>query len=293
MTLWPGVRIRLPTLSMRIVSWNMNRRGVSAKAHQDAWQFLRDDLQADVALVQEAIPPPEFQAQVYSSTGLPGYNWGSAVVALRADLSLRGPRRAPLVESIPAAVDEDTLPESHPGGSAVAEISLQGRQLVTGVSLYGQWEAMPGGKKYLAGPRVHRTLSDLTGVFMRSRQCPVVLAGDFNVTTQGERSPWSEASAVFARLAAWRMSDALTHKSQGRPRLTGCECPDGDACAHVQTFRTGSQLDYCFVSEALLPSIATCSAVATEVAWKLSDHCPIVLDLEDSATLRQTAHARA
>ena len=36
-----------------------------------------------------------------------------------------------------------------------------------------------------AGPRLHRILSDLTGVLAFSHRNPVVLAGDFNVTSQG------------------------------------------------------------------------------------------------------------
>jgi hypothetical protein len=39
---------------MRFVSWNMNRLGRSAADHIKAWEYLRDELKADLALVQEA-----------------------------------------------------------------------------------------------------------------------------------------------------------------------------------------------------------------------------------------------
>jgi hypothetical protein len=42
---------------MRIVSWNMNRRGQSGASHKRAWDYLRGELCADLALVQEASPP--------------------------------------------------------------------------------------------------------------------------------------------------------------------------------------------------------------------------------------------
>jgi len=41
---------------MRFVSWNMNRLGRSAANHVKAWEYLRDELKADSALVQEASP---------------------------------------------------------------------------------------------------------------------------------------------------------------------------------------------------------------------------------------------
>jgi exonuclease III len=109
----------------------------------------------------------------------------------------------------------------------------------------------------------------------------VVLAGDFSVSTQCERSADNEASAVFARLRAWRMVDSLRHTRSSRPRLEGCGCPEADDCAHVQTFRSGAQLDYAFVSQSLLPALSGCHVEATEAAWNFSDHCPIVLDLQD------------
>ena len=40
----------------------MNRLGCSAASHDDAWGFLRDELKADLCLVQEALPPAELRA---------------------------------------------------------------------------------------------------------------------------------------------------------------------------------------------------------------------------------------
>lgn len=268
---------------MRIVSWNMNRRGVSAAVHRAAWDYLRDELRADLALVQEAVPPSELQPQVFRSTGLPRYEWGTAVVSFRTDLVLQAVSRVPLAESIPMVVDADSLPESHAGASAVAAVLVGERHLLTAVSLYGQWEGMPGSTRYLAGPRVHRTLSDLTGIFEQQRRLPVVLAGDFNITTQGHHSSDNEAAAVFARLRAWRMADALVHTRASRPRLQGCRCADGENCAHVQTFRTGSQLDYAFISASLLTEMTAAHVVRSADASQLSDHSPVVVELDESA----------
>ena len=201
---------------MRVVSWNMNRLGRSERTHLEAWDYLRNDLKADLALVQEASPSEGLGAKVYRPIGEKPYNWGSAIVAMRPDLTLQPRRRVALAESLPAAVAFDELPDSHPGASAVADVHVDGRRLFTAVSLYAQWEMMPGGKTMYAGPRLHRMLSDLTGVLAFSHRNPVVLAGDFNVTSQGSRSSDNEAAAVFARLRAWRMADCVALKLAGQ-----------------------------------------------------------------------------
>lgn len=263
---------------MRIVSWNMNRRGVSAATHRRAWDYLRDGLKADVALVQEAIPPEDLQTRVFESTELTQYQWGTAVVSFRPELALKAPARVKLADWFEKPVPKNTLLESHKGASAVADVVRDCKALLTAVSLYGQWEGLPGGNIYLAGPRLHRTLSDLTDVFRKSRRSPVVLAGDLNVSTQGERFADNEASAVFARLRGWHLADALAHTSASRSRLKGCRCADGAACTHVQTVKSGAQLDYAFVSSSLLPTLTACFVEQTKAASAFSDHHPVVLE---------------
>jgi len=192
----------------------------------------------------------------------------------------------PLLVSLPAAVPEGALPDSHPGACAVADVVDRGRVVFSAISLYGSWEMMPGEKsagghnKY-GGPRLHRMLSDLTGLLAHGPRRAVVLAGDFNVTSQGEDSPDNEASAVFQRLRAWRFVDCISHTRMSRPRMSDCECADGAGGSHVRTFKSGSQLDYAFVSEMIVPGLSACTVEGTATAWELSDHCPIVVDIDD------------
>lgn len=283
---------------MRVVSWNMNRLGRSETNHREAWDYIRDELKADLALVQEASPHEEFKSRVYSPIGEKPYNWGSAVVALRSDLVLQPRPRVPLEQSLSAPVAQDALPDSHHGACAVADVQVNGHRLFTAVSLYGQWEMMPGGKTMYAGPRLHRMLSDLTGVLAVAHRHPVLLAGDLNVTTQGAKSPENEAAAVFARLRAWRLVDCLAHTRADRPRLANCACADGDACSHVQTFRSknpmdgdATQLDYAFLSDSIVSALIKCRVEGTTAAWQRSDHCPIVLDVDERALGQEAQHA--
>jgi exonuclease III len=298
---------------VRIVSWNMNRLGRSRANHRRAWDYLDDELKADLALVQEASPPEQFRSSVYHPIDKNKYNWGSAVVALRPGLVLQPRQRVRLEECYLAPVGHNALPDSHPGACAVADVlNAYGQRLFTAVSLYGQWEVMPGGKTMHACARVHRMLSDLTGVLATSRRHPVVLAGDLNLTTQLSPSKQTQAgtdlaaaaAAVFARLRTWGLTDCLAHMHASRPPLAQCTCPEEDGCTHVQTFRsnnrvdsTPTQLDYAFVSESIVPTLNDCRVIDDAAAWQLSDHCPIVLEVDEklactgAAMRRPTPHA--
>jgi endonuclease/exonuclease/phosphatase family metal-dependent hydrolase len=256
-----------------------------------AWDYLRKELEADLVLAQEALPPATVERvfrPVHDSD--PQWRWGSAVVALHPGVRLRPRKRVPLNgSSHMEALAADELPDSHPGSCAVADVvETDGTVRLTAVSLYGQWEMRPGGKDMDASPRLHRMLFDLTSVFA-SRAVPVVVAGDWNISTQGANSADNEAAAVFARLRAWRMADCITHTRHTRPRLTNCHCSEGDACSHVQTYRHNNRtngdsahFDYAFVSESLLPKLE-CVVVDDAAAWALSDHCPILIDVSPPA----------
>lgn len=272
---------------MRIVTWNMNHCRRSEQQRKAAWDYLREELRADLALVQEAVPPAGLEA-VYRPVHAtdPSYQWGSAVVALGGGVKLLTRKRVPLESSHMKAVAADELPDSHPGACAVADVlDAAGNVQLTAISLYGQWEMRPGSDNAMdATPRLHRMLSDLTGVFVK-RDVPIVVAGDWNISTQGSKSADNEAAAVFARLRAWRMADAIAHTRGGRSKLEGCACSDADACSHVHTYRHNNRadsspthFDYAFVSELLLPKLE-CQVVHDEAAWALSDHAPIVIDV--------------
>src|SRR5687767_8922089 len=106
-------------LRVRIVSWNMNHCLRSASDRTQAWEYLRDELRADLALVQEASPPQGLRA-VYRpiDENNPRLNWGSAVVALRPDISLSPRTRVPLANCYLKTPAKGELPDSHPGACA-------------------------------------------------------------------------------------------------------------------------------------------------------------------------------
>ncbi len=274
---------------MRIVSWNMNHWARSSAQRTEAWRYLRDVLRADLALVQESFPPVEL-AQCFRpiDASSSGAGRGSAVVALRADLRLRPRLRWPL--SFPRRADE--LPDSYPGTSAVADVlDGDGRLLFTAVSLYARFERVASGEIYACAP-FHRTLSDLTAVLDTSRSStPVLVAGDFNLSTQAVADGTTKvdrdsARAAFARLRAFGLQSCFEAPRFRPPPLVGCSCDEGDACHHVRTHRNQNrvesrptQLDYAWATQSLLARLSEFQVVNDDAAWALSDHCPLLFEL--------------
>jgi exonuclease III len=274
---------------MRIVTWNMNY-WQTRSTHSAAWEYLQSGLRADVALVQEAVPPAgSVSAFVPIDLKNPRWQWGSAVVSFSRDVEFEPRPLVPLAQCYSKPAEGKELPESHQGGFAAADVRCETSGLeLTVVSFYGSWEKLAGGP-YESSARVHRMLSDLTGVLARSRRHPVLVAGDFNLSTQHDESNVDRlaaeiADAAFHRLRAWGLVECIAHTRHSRPRLHDCRCLEGENCCHTRTFRgkgaTGSlQLDYVFASPAVLPLLDRCTVVDDEVAGSLSDHCPVVVEL--------------
>lgn len=115
----------------------------------------------------------------------------------------------------------------------------------------------------------------------------VLLGGDLNLTTQwtgrdARYLPWHRTT--FARIREFGLVDCLdAHRGDGP--LAGCGCADGPNCRHIQTlFHAPSsrpwQNDYVFVSAALLPFVAAASPIIEGGLRRLSDHLPLVVDIE-------------
>lgn len=129
-------------------------------------------MRADLALVQEASPEPYLGPMVYRAIDRRRYNWGSAVVALSPDLRIRERERLSLDKCYLTPPKPGQIPDSHPGASAVADVlDATGAVLFTAVSLYGQWEVIPGAPDDSTS-RLHRMLSDLTTLFVGSGRPP-------------------------------------------------------------------------------------------------------------------------
>jgi endonuclease/exonuclease/phosphatase family metal-dependent hydrolase len=168
------------------------------------------------------------------------------------------------------------LDAAFPGSLAVAETS----DGLTLVSMYGLIH------EGYALTTVHKQLSDLTALVDRSPSPRVILAGDLNLATQLEPPDRARHRNALERFETLGLVDALHLQRHPRAPLPDCPCDD-DPCQHVRTHRhTQSskpwQDDYVFVSRSLAPSVSGCRAVdrGDPDPWSLSDHCPLLLELD-------------
>jgi hypothetical protein len=150
---------------MRIVSWNIARR-------PDPWRLLSADPSLDVALLQEATPPPKdvtcsVWPEPYSGTWMPmpGYTqaFRTVVARLSSRVTMWGRRTTELGSS-----DREALRVSLEGALTVAHVQWEG-ETITCISAYGAWQNMlhdPPRKKpvIFADGAVHRLISDISGL---------------------------------------------------------------------------------------------------------------------------------
>ena len=259
--------------AVRVAVWNLGWNRTKSQL-QEMWSILQDDIQADVALLQEVVPPEGLRAVWRPITGR---CWGSAVVGLTVE-----------VEEVTLAKGRANsrprlVGQNQPGTMAVARARI-GRTTVTLVSMYGLID------DGYADTTVNRGLSDLTPLFDDpAHERRIVLGGDLNITTQwtGPQSRYRTwEAATFARVAAFGLVDCLDLYRAPGP-LEGCGCVDRDDCRHIQTQRHRSsrrpwQNDYLFASAALTKSSALTQAYVydSEVIRDLGDHMPLVADFE-------------
>jgi exonuclease III len=285
LTHWPNHEIgrsaqMISQSRLTVATWNMNHWQRTVEARAAAWTYLRDVLAPDVALVPEAFPPADLTDVVYGPLPSVHGQWGTAVVAFNKALRVTPIQRRTVSPYLPG-----DLEGSESGASAAAVIALpNGREFVA-LSIYGAIEKAGNGTGY-ATTTVHRILSDLTPLLDSARERrPVVLGGDLNCSTQMEGPDRSAHEVVFARLAAFGLTDLFALTADQRPRLAGCWCARAGECAHQRTLRHCNkeasrpwQIDYLFTHH-FADAGAQITVVDNSAAWALSDHAPVILTI--------------
>jgi len=258
---------------MRVAVWNLGWNRTESQL-QTMWAILRDEIRADVALVQEAAPPGDTTA-VWRAIG--GHRrWGSAVVGLTVDVE----------EVVTAQGRANSAPQvlsrTYPGSVAVARVHTAGAPL-TLISFYGLID------DGYADATVNRQLSDLAPLFDDpSHEKRIIMGGDLNITTQwtGSQARYGFWEAItLNRIAAFGFADCLDLFRPTGP-LEGCGCSDGVSCRHIRTQRHSRssrpwQNDYMFASRALTSKAILTQAYVHDstVIQDLGDHLPLVADL--------------
>ena len=256
----------------------------------DAWgrlEDLRDQHGVQIALLQEAVTPPNGDWTTYPPTNASDLwaikahtdrqrNFASVVAVLDPALASNA-----VVPQALGAAEYGRFAVSHPGQFSVAEVASPSGKTITVISLYGIWDR---DDRYLfAEATLHRAISDLTILLQEQQRTHVVLAGDLNIFFEWDQAEYdaywaARYETVFTRLAAYGLDPVGPF---GNQPLAGCACGRGDDCRHVRTFAFQrkpenrlNQLDFVFATSPLQP--LSCNALEDDAAWRYSDHLPVV-----------------
>jgi len=192
------------TVSLRLATWNLNhwrQPMLPVDTRRAAWGHLAKAMSVQVALVQEAVPPLEFERERVVYGELAGHrNWGSAVVALDRAIAIEPLRSV----RIPWSRRRYLLENANPGSVAIARMTVPGIEPITLVSVYGVFD----------GPVVSsvlRVVADLMPLFDSPYGARVILGGDLNVSrSTSDPKQRARADAILAAILSLGLVEAKT-----------------------------------------------------------------------------------
>ncbi|MFV8817130.1 endonuclease/exonuclease/phosphatase family protein [Haliea sp. E17] len=270
--------------NLKLVSWNINRQ-------KRAWDVLANS-QYDIALLQEAVPPPrhlldriEVNPGVWTTAGTKTRNWRTAIVRLTENVRVEWINSKPLAEAT-----QGEIPTSRMGTLAGARLYCDQANSLTIFSCYAAWEPHHKGSTQLSDASVHRLISDISGFLGRGEK--VLLAGDFNIMNRyGEHGSkhWGERYAsAFDRLMALGLEFLGPQFPNGRKALPHpAELPvdslDVPTYYPRQRDPAGAtrQIDFVFGTSNIAGRVRT-KALNEIDKWGMSDHCQVSIDFSEA-----------
>lgn len=236
---------------MKIITWNLDYWKRTPEQRTNAWNYLFNNLNPDIALMQE-IKPPEMQMDNRSFLyhEIDGKRkWGTALYS-----------KYPIQKEIYSN-------KSYPGASGLitAEININDSITVTVINIYGQLDC-----NNYATTTMHHILSDLTPILDHKGKRNIILGGDFNVSKQfDEKYNGPSHRIVFERIEDFGLINC-TLKFYSK---------------HVQTHVNNKskyewQDDYFFVSNNIENKISNCEVIASEPMLEFSDHYPVMIEFK-------------
>jgi len=270
-----------PALSL--ISWNMSHS-------KKAWPFLSGDTLPDIALLQEAIKPPQppyWSSPPIEETWCIQWNpkeFGAAVVGLTDRV-----KGNPLTTIRLGDQGKGEMAISLPGTVAGADVVLANGEKLMVFSAYSRWEkALHGGTIY-ADASAHRLISDISAWISKKQGQKVIVAGDWNILYgYGEwgNTYWKgRYNSVFSRMEALGLPFIGPQYPEGvQADPWPSELPADSN--NVPTFRKAKdnlasaerQLDFVFASKELHDRLQVRALNAPD-EWGPSDHCRVLIEL--------------
>lgn len=270
--------------TLRVATWNVH--GAFKGARPAPWEFLTER-GVEVALAQESYPAPLPWTMVGPARPYTKKAWGTAVAARGVGIEALPEFPANPFRSRPTPVASSDPSEAELGTMQAAMIIAPGVAVDTNlvvVSLYGR---INDGYSFM---NIHGMLNTLVPLIDGPLGRHVLIGGDINNGTQlpVKDSRWPQHHNLMDRFAASGFVDLLDrHLPLDRGPLKGCPCGPMTTCRHVRTQRHGNktdgkpwQTDYLWAAPALAERVISCRALDEEQAWAISDHCPVVADID-------------
>lgn len=275
---------------MRLVSWNVAGSG-------EAWEKL-EDLNADVALLQEVRSVPEGVKVVAAVEGRATLGWEERPFCTAViDVSGRHDVTPEPEMTRLGSADEDAAEKvaiSRPGTIALATVTLGSAPVIL-ASVYAAWERpVPYEDRMIyADASAHRIISDLAAVAAYQRAQRVIVAGDWNILHgygEGGNAYWGgRYQTVFDRLEAMGLTfigpQAPDGGRQADPWPDELPTDSRDVATHRRHRNDPAtatrQLDFVFASRSIADSLTVQACNGLEDDWGGSDHCPIIIDVVD------------
>ena len=275
-------------MPVKVVSWNV--------AHLiEPWRVLTG-MDADIALLQEAVaPPPDIAGRVkvdpapWRTAGADGKRpWRTAIAKLSDRVS---------VEWIEAKSVEDAGPGefsvSRPGTLTAAVVTSRDADPFVVISMYSLWtrpHASTGSNWIVSDASAHRVVSDLSAFVGRQNGHRILAAGDLNILHgHGEYGSEYWASrywTLFDRMEALGLPFVGPQHPHGRQADPWPdELPRGSInvptyySTHQKTAAAATrQLDFVFASRGLADSVNV-RAINEPERWGPSDHCRLEIEV--------------
>lgn len=265
---------------MRVLTWNMGYWGHS-KRHEEAWRWLLDELRPDVALLQECVPPGwvgrDHGLLFHRASETSRQPWGTAIVASGMELRpVEVPELAAWVAQLGPDAPRRCSATNLPGRCPSAELHVPGIGPLLVVSVHNPH--FPIDPVLLDGIDVSAMKLQLAkGVWLldalfhflgRHLGRPLLLGGDFNYSRLLDHPKPKGNVEFFDRVAAEGFV-SLHRKFH-----------DQDERTYFSKGKGPHQLDYLYADASVAARTTSCSAVAYERVAGLSDHAPLVAELE-------------
>ncbi len=220
--------------------------------HTEAWEYFLDNFNCDILLFQESVPHyDKLHTDKLVWNGIGGTRpWGSGVYSSKYNIK------------------EVLIDTKFIGSVTAAEVEITKDFKLIVVCVYGLMEKILN--ITYAIPNLHRIFSDLTGLIEgKDTKNRLVIGGDLNASLQiDEQQIGNSHKVFFDRLREFQLVN----------------CFDSYYKDFVQTHRHNKseklwQNDYFFISKKLEKSLMKCEVVSNETVCKLSDHNPVIIEL--------------